>query len=157
MFIRSLFCNYLSAVFSLVLIQQAFLESFLQSLKTGFQGSHHFGSLWWRSFMTAIASPVFTDFTTAITSAAFADDSFSRQPSLRQSLMTVSQHSHHFGSLWWHSIKTDMTSAVFDDALSIKTAITSAVLDDTFKTAITSAVFDDSAFLKRTFRSRFRE
>ena len=35
---------------------------------------------------------------TAITSAVF-DDSLSRQPSLRQSLMTVFQDSHHFGSL----------------------------------------------------------
>ena len=43
--------------------------------------------------------------------------------------MTVFQDSDHFGSLWWQS----------------------------FKTAITSAVFDGSAFLKRTLRGRFRE
>ena len=43
--------------------------------------------------------------------------------------MTVFQDSDHFGSLWWQSFKTD----------------------------ITSAVFDGSAFLKRTLRGRFRE
>ena len=43
--------------------------------------------------------------------------------------MTVFQDTDHFGSLWWQS----------------------------FKTAITSAVFDGSAFLKRTLRGRFRE
>ena len=43
--------------------------------------------------------------------------------------MTIFIDSDHFGSLWWQS----------------------------FKTAITSAVFDGSAFLKRTLRGRFRE
>ena len=43
--------------------------------------------------------------------------------------MTVFQDSHHFGNLWWQSLKT----------------------------AITWVVFDGSAFLKRTLRGRFRE
>ena len=32
--------------------------------------------------------------------------------------MTIFQDSHHFGSLWWQSLKTAITSAVFDDNLS---------------------------------------
>ena len=59
-----------------------------QSLLTLFQDRHHFGSLWWHSFKTAIARAVF-------------DDTHSRQPSLRQSLVTLFQDSHHLGSLWW--------------------------------------------------------
>ena len=32
--------------------------------------------------------------------------------------MTIFTDSHHFGSLWWQSFKTVITSAVFDDSLS---------------------------------------
>ena len=75
--------------------------------------------------------------------------------------MTLFKDSHHFSSLWWHSWRTAITSAVFDDTLWRQTSIQQnfgSLWWDFFKTAITSAVFDDSAFLKRTtLRGRFRE
>ena len=114
----------LSAVFDDSLSRQPSLR---QSLMTVFQDSHHFGSLWWQSFKTAITSAVFDDSLSRqpplrqSLMTVFRDShhfsSLWRQPSLRQSLMTIFQDSHHFGSLWWQSLKTAITSAVFDDSL----------------------------------------
>ena len=74
-----------------------------------FKDSHHFSSLWWQSFKTALK--------TAITSAelwAVFDDKLLRQPSLQQnfgqSLMTIFKDSHHFsrtlGDVWWPALMT---------------------------------------------------
>ena len=86
---------------------------------TIFRHSHHFGSLCWQSFKTAITWPVF-------------DDNLSRQPSLRlsltnlktqasrgQSSMTICHGSHRFGHLWWQSFKRAITSAFLITVLAI--------------------------------------
>ena len=107
----------------------------LSALFSGlFHDCHHFGSLGWQSFKTAITSAVF-------------HDSLWWRSSLRQSSMTVFQGGHHFYSLWFHFFMAAITSEVFDDSLWWQPLMT----------AMTSTVFDDSAFLARTLRSRVRE
>ena len=92
---------------------------------TIFKDSHHFGSLWWQSFKTAITSAVF-------------HDNLSRQPSLRQSSLTVFLR---------QSLKRVITSAVFDDNLQRHPSLRRSFI----------TMFDDSAFLQRTLHGRFRE
>ena len=86
-----------------------------------------------------------------------------RQPSLQQnfgqSLITIFKDSHHFsktfGSLWWQSFKTAITSAelwaVFDASLWWQPS-----LQQNFGQCL-MAMLNDNAFVERTLRGRFRE
>ena len=130
-FCKKTLCSYPSAVFSIESLKTAITSAVFdhslsrhhfsslwwqsllrQSLIAVFQDSHHFGSLWWQSLMTAITSAVFDDSLCWQPSLQLSLITLrlARQPSLRQSLMTVFQDRHHCCSLWWQSLMTVLFS-----------------------------------------------
>ena len=131
-----------SAIFAGVLTTAIALAVFDQCFSVVFDHSHHFGSLWWQSFDTAVPSAVFphsfqdghhfsslfwsvcrqpslrhTDSCPCGTVCARRSFgrlfcSLCRQPALQQFVMTAFRHSHHFSSLRLQSLMTSLQTSL---------------------------------------------